>query len=66
MERTFNRLGWRVPAQPPILPAGWAGTVGKPPYPEYLSFLNMKAPQPFPEAGDLVRPWSFNGQMFKP
>ncbi|MBY0438365.1 MAG: NrtA/SsuA/CpmA family ABC transporter substrate-binding protein [Burkholderiales bacterium] len=66
MERTFNRLGWRVPAQPPFIPAGWTGTVGKPPYPEYLTFLNMKGPQPFPEAGDLVRPWSFNGQMFKP
>jgi sulfonate transport system substrate-binding protein len=66
MERTFNRLGWRVPAQPPFIQAGWTGTVGKPPYPEYLTFLNMKAPQAFPEAGDLVRPWSFNGQMFKP
>lgn len=66
MERTFGRLGWAIPKQPPFIPAGWKGTVGKPPYPEYLTPFNMKAPQPFPEPGDLVRPWSFGGQMFKP
>lgn len=66
IERSFNRLGWAIPKQPPFLPAGWAGKVGEPPYPEYLSYLTMKAPQRFPEPGDLVKPWTFNGVTFRP
>jgi len=66
IERSFNRLGWAIPKQPPFLPPGWAGKVGEPPYPEYLSYLTMKAPQKFPDTGDLVRPWTFNGVTFRP
>jgi len=66
IERSFNRLGWAIPKQPPFLPAGWAGKVGEPPYPEYLSSQTMKAPQKFPEPGDLVKPWTFNGVTYRP
>lgn len=66
VERSFNKLGWAIPKQPPFIPAGWTGKVGEPPYPDYLTYLNMKAPQAFPEAGDLVRPWTFNGVTYRP
>jgi sulfonate transport system substrate-binding protein len=51
---TFARLGWAVPAHPVFLPPGWAGEVGKPPYPEYWNARTLTTPQVFPEPGDLV------------
>jgi ABC-type nitrate/sulfonate/bicarbonate transport system substrate-binding protein len=66
IERSFSRLGWAIPKNPPFIPADWKGTVGKQPYPEYLNYLNMKEPQRFPEPGDLVRPWTFNGVTHRP
>lgn len=66
MRKTFEKLGWAVPKQPPFIPAGWTGDPAKAPYPEYQHAMNMKAPQPFPEKGDLVKPWSFGGKSFAP
>lgn len=66
MRTTFGKLGWVVPKQPPFLPADWKGQPDKPPYPEYLHPINAKAPQAFPEAGDLSKPWSFAGRSFRP
>ncbi|MDE2395985.1 MAG: ABC transporter substrate-binding protein, partial [Burkholderiales bacterium] len=66
MRKTFDKLGWAVPRQPPYLPAGWAGTPDKPPYPEYLDMLNTHEPQVFPQPGDLTRPWSFGGHSYQP
>jgi sulfonate transport system substrate-binding protein len=66
MGKTFEKLGWAIPRNPPFIPPGWTGKVGQPPYPEYLTFLNMKTPQAFPEAGDLVKPWTFKGTTFRP
>lgn len=66
MDRTFAKLGWAVPKQPPFLPAGWKGDPGKPPFPEYMHAINTKTPQPFPEKGDLVKAWSFGGKGFAP
>ena len=66
MDRTFAKLGWAVPKQPPFLPAGWKGDPGKPPFPEYMHAINTKTPQPFPEKGDLVKAWSFGGKSFAP
>lgn len=66
MERALAKLGFKLPAQPVFLPPGWSGTVGKPPYPAYQNFSTMKEPQPFPAAGDLVKPWKFKGQVFQP
>jgi sulfonate transport system substrate-binding protein len=66
MGKTFEKLGWAIPRNPPFIPPGWTGKVGQPPYPEYLTFLNMKTPQAFPEAGDLVKPWTFKGTTYRP
>lgn len=66
MDKTFGKLGWAVPKQPPFLPAGWSGDPGKPPFPEYMHAINTKNPQPFPERGDLVKSWTFGGKTFTP
>ena len=66
MRKTFDKLGWAVPKQPPFLPAGWSGKPEAPPYPDYASVLNLKEPQPFPEPSDLTRPWSIGGKTFQP
>ena len=46
-------LGWSGPSTPVFLPDGWAGEVGKPPYPPYDTARTRTTPQPWPEAGDL-------------
>jgi len=66
MEFTYARLGWRVPDQPPWIPRGWTGTVGKPPYPPYLTIDTLKQAQTWPEPSDLVRPWQFAGTTYYP
>lgn len=64
MAKSLGKVGFAVPKRPVFLPDGWNGTVGKPPYPTYLNFSTMTAPQPFPEKGDLVKPWTFGGKTF--
>jgi ABC-type nitrate/sulfonate/bicarbonate transport system substrate-binding protein len=64
--KSFARLGWKVPAQPPTIPADWTGKPGRQPHPEYYTYLNLKAPQAFPEKGDLTQAWEFNGKTYKP
>lgn len=66
MQKTFDKLGWTVPKAPPFVPAGWTGDPAKIPYPSYLDVQSMKAPQPFPEKGDLVRPWTFDKKTWTP
>ena len=66
MRTTFAKLGWAIPKLPPFLPAGWKGQANKPPYPDYIHALNSKQPQPFPEPGDLTKPWSFAGRAYQP
>ena len=66
MDRTFAKLGWAVPKQPPFLPPGWKGDPGKPPFPDYMHAMNAQAPQAFPERGDLVKAWSFGGRNYTP
>ncbi len=66
MARTFERLGWSVPSMPPFIPNNWSGSPSKTPYPPYVTPLDTRPPQPFPEAGDLVKPWSFAGQLHQP
>lgn len=66
MDKTFAKLGWTVPKTPPFIPAGWSGSLDKFPYPEYITPLNLKEPQPFPEKGDLTKPWSFGGKTYNP
>lgn len=64
--RSLEKLGWTVPARLVYLPADWAGVVGKVPYPPYDNPSTLTAPQPFPAAGDLARPWTFGGQTYAP
>ena len=66
MRNTFAKLGWAVPKTAPFLPPGWDGKANQPPYPEYMHALNAKQPQAFPEPGDLVKAWQFNGKVYQP
>ncbi len=66
MEKTYAKLGWKVPAKPPFLPAGWSTPIGHLPYPAYDNATTLKAPQPWPEPGDLTRPWTFAGKTYQP
>jgi len=63
MADTYARLGWKVPAQPPFLPADWKGVAGKPPYPTYG--LGVMGAQAFPGPGDLARDWTYGGKTYK-
>lgn len=66
MEKTYQKLGWTIPKRAPFIPANWAGKIGQLPYPSYANVTTLKEPQPWPEAGDLMRPWIFNGRTYKP
>jgi sulfonate transport system substrate-binding protein len=66
MTKTYEKLGWKIPAQAPFLPANWSGTIGKLPYPTYANVNTLKSPQPWPESGDLAKPWTFNGKTYTP
>jgi sulfonate transport system substrate-binding protein len=66
MTKTYEKLGWKIPAQAPFLPANWSGTIGKLPYPAYANVNTLKSPQPWPESGDLTKPWTFNGKTYTP
>lgn len=66
MAKTFEKIGWAIPKQPVFMPANWPGDPVKPPYPPYLTKETLKAPQQFPETGDLTKPWSFGGKSFQP
>jgi len=66
MNRTYERLGWKIPANPPFLPANWSGKVGQLPYPAYDNVTTLSKPQPWPEAGDLTKSWTFAGKTYQP
>jgi ABC-type nitrate/sulfonate/bicarbonate transport system substrate-binding protein len=66
MTKTYEKLGWKIPAQAPFLPANWSGSIGKLPYPAYANVNTLKSPQPWPEQGDLTKPWAFNGKTYTP
>jgi sulfonate transport system substrate-binding protein len=66
MAKTFAKLRWKVPEKPIFLPKGWTGDPKKPPYPQYIVSSELEAPQVFPEKGDLVKPWTFDGKVYTP
>jgi len=66
MERTYQKLGWKVPARAPFIPPDWTGKIGELPYPAYANVTTLKEPQPWPEKGDLTKDWSFNGKTYQP
>jgi sulfonate transport system substrate-binding protein len=64
MDATFDKLGWAVPERPPFLPKDFAG-VGNLPYKPYGAAL-LTGPAPFPEPGELKKPWTFMGKTHNP
>jgi sulfonate transport system substrate-binding protein len=66
LARAIARNGFVLPERPVFLPKGWSGTVGQPPYPSYSNFASLSAPQSFPEKGDLLQEWRFNGNTYQP
>jgi ABC-type nitrate/sulfonate/bicarbonate transport system substrate-binding protein len=64
MDATFDKLGWKVPQRAPFLPADFGG-VGNVPYKPYGAAL-LHGPAPFPEAGELNKPWTFKGKTYSP
>ncbi|MBU6493099.1 MAG: ABC transporter substrate-binding protein [Burkholderiales bacterium] len=66
MDKTFEKLGWARPAQPPFIPAHWSGSPDKIPYPAYETPQNLKQAQAFPQPGDLTKPWMFDGKQYAP
>lgn len=66
MDKTYQKLGWTVPKRPPFLPANWSGEIGRLPYPAYANAATLKEPQPWPEKGDLIRAWAFDGKTYPP
>jgi sulfonate transport system substrate-binding protein len=64
MKATFDKLGWNVPERPPFLPKDWGG-VGNLPYKPYAADL-LRGPAPFPEPGELKKPWTFMGRTYRP
>ncbi|WP_323000973.1 ABC transporter substrate-binding protein [Denitromonas sp.] len=66
MTQVFDRLGWKIPARPPYIPADfWMNFVGNT-LPAYDTYLTMKGPQAWPEPGDLTKPFSFAGKVHTP
>lgn len=63
MAKTFDKLGWKVPEKPPFLPKDFGG-VGNLPYKPYGASL-LKGPAPFPEPGEITRPWTFMGKTYR-
>lgn len=66
MEKTYEKLGWTIPARPPFIPSDWSGKIGQLPYPDYPNARTLSAPQTWPESGDLTKAWSFDGKSFAP
>jgi sulfonate transport system substrate-binding protein len=64
MRTTFDKLGWKVPAQPPFLSRDFGG-VGNLPYKPYSAAL-LHGPAAFPEPGELTKPWTFMGKTYQP
>jgi sulfonate transport system substrate-binding protein len=64
MDATFGKLGWAIPERPPFLPTDFGG-VGKLPYKPYGAAL-LNGPAPFPEPGELKKPWTFRGKTYTP
>jgi sulfonate transport system substrate-binding protein len=65
MDNTFAKLGWAIPKRPPFLPASWNAPLDKTPYPPYMTPISTTQAQVFPEKGDLVRDWEFDGKKYK-
>jgi sulfonate transport system substrate-binding protein len=63
MAQVYDMLGWKVPVLPPYIPPGWSNKSVRTTLPPYETYLNMKAPQPWPERGDLTRNFRFGDRV---
>ncbi len=70
-DNTYKKLGWKIPKEPPYFASGMttaryrqAGEKGE--KFDMIFPYRMDKPQPFPEPGDLERPWYFKGQWYQP
>jgi hypothetical protein len=66
MNHVFNLLGWKVPKLPPYIGEDWLSKSGRVKLPAYDTYLTMKAPQPWPERGDLTKPFKFGDKTYTP
>ena len=64
LESSYKGLGWAIPKQNPIF-EGSNVKFGVFPY-EYKRPFALKEPQPFPQKGDLTRPWYYAGKWHNP
>jgi ABC-type nitrate/sulfonate/bicarbonate transport system substrate-binding protein len=71
MDATFQKLGWKIPKEPPYFPAGMttAGFVKALVGGQRLNLIlpyKLERAQAFPEPDDLARRWSFDGKWYEP
>ena len=66
MSEIYAMLGWKVPIVPPYIPADWFSAGRRVTLPKYETYLNMKAPQPWPEKSDLTKPFRFGNKTYTP
>ncbi len=68
---SFKKLGWSIPKEPPFFPAGVtletykAWVKENKPFQFIWPYKTAKA-QAWPAHGDLQKPWSFNGKIYRP
>lgn len=69
MRKTFELLGWKVPARPPFIPDSFVDRMlsssGKLPAYDTYESLNEKK-QTWPQSSDLTRPFAFRGRTYSP
>jgi hypothetical protein len=72
MNRTFKKLGWKVPSVPPFFPAGMDMKQFKERlesgkgFEDFFFPYRMQVNQAWPEKGDLERPWVYEGKTYNP
>lgn len=71
VNQTFQKLGWKIPKEPPYFPKGvtiatfkeWVRTG------ERFNLIwpyKLEKPQPWPEPEDLDKPWYYGGRLYSP
>jgi ABC-type nitrate/sulfonate/bicarbonate transport system substrate-binding protein len=72
MNKTFKKLGWKIPSVPPYFPAGMDMKqfkerleLGKG-FEDFQFPYRMQLNQAWPEKGDLEKPWVYEGKTHKP
>jgi sulfonate transport system substrate-binding protein len=72
MNKTFKKLGWKIPSVPPYFPAGMDMKqfkerleLGKG-FEDFQFPYRMQLNQAWPEKGDLEKAWVYEGKTYKP